>query len=269
MVEPDDEGKPPADTQSVRDQFFLLYPGMAEAPQGEEWDKIRVLVGPDVLWSIQWIANRVLRRDSRSTDFGSPASWCRDAARLEKAASELRDLLSRPFIRELARAHVYRERRRELGLGSPPYDQARPLVLHRFEGTPADPDPAAAFHLLPELLRLFDGMAAAVKRDAPAKAGRPQDRAKREVLWNLCFAFQEHGLPIAIGENSKLPKVARHLFRALQFEGDPRDILRTMFDEMQASGEMVRSEDGTPATAEADKPAKPRPRAWWGGELPD
>ena len=245
--------------ERVRDVFLRLYPGMAKAPQGEEWEKIKGLVGPDVLWSVWWIANRALGHDPHSTNNASPASRQKDAVRLERAASDLRDLLSRPLIRELARAHVCGERGIRLGL-----HEKRPIILK-----PAGPDPAAAFDVLPELLRLFDGFAAAVRRDAPAKAGKPQDRNKRAVLWELCVVFQDYGLPLSVGENSKLPKVARHLFRALRFEGDPRDILRTMFDEMRASGEMVRTEADTPATPEPGKPAKPRPLGWWGGELPE
>jgi hypothetical protein len=246
--------------ERVRDAFFRLYTGMVEAPRGEEWEAINGLVGPDVQWSVWFIANRALRRHRHSEDYASPASQRKNAARLEKAASELRELLSKPFIRELARVHVYREG--GIRLGS---HEKRPIILK-----PADPaNPAAAFDVLPELLRLFDGFAAAVRRDAPAKAGKPQDRNKRAVLWELCLVFQEYGLPLAVGENSKLPKVARHLFRALCFEGDPRDTLRTMFDEMRASGEMVQSEADTPATTEADKPGKPRPLGWWGGELPE
>jgi hypothetical protein len=245
--------------ESVRDALFRLYPGLAEDPQGDEWEAIKDLVGPDVQWSVWFIANRALGRHRHSKDYASPASQRKDAIRLEKAASQLRDLLSRPFIHELARAHVYGERPLRLS-----FDETQPIILK-----PAGPDPAAAFDELPELLRLFDGLAASVERDAPAKVGAPKDRNKRAVLWELCVVFQDHGLPLAVGENSKLPKVARHLFRALRFEGDPRDILRTMLDEMRASGEMVRTEADTPATPEPDKPAKPRPLGWWGGELPE
>lgn len=66
------------------------------------------------------------------------------------------------------------------------------------------------------------------------KRGAPRDAKRHAFVQAIVHVVQTAGLPIRIGEDSDLVKVARIAFRCAGFEGDPRDLLRTL----KESGEL-------------------------------
>lgn len=66
------------------------------------------------------------------------------------------------------------------------------------------------------------------------KRGAPRDEKRHAFVRAIVRVVQTAGLPIRVGEDSDLVKVARIAFRCADDDGDPRDLLRTL----KKSGEL-------------------------------
>lgn len=82
--------------------------------------------------------------------------------------------------------------------------------------------------LVSDLERLRVEVARAARAVPAPKRGRKVHLSPRVMLMvTLVAELTQVGIPFSVAENSKMVRAARILWAAVEFEGDPRDLLRT------------------------------------------
>lgn len=264
VIESNEDGERRAADPSAAEVIRDAWPWFkAGRPEGEAWAAIEGMVGPEVCWAVWFYVNLGLQ----GTDLPHPQSvntLRKDLKDMERLARDLRAKLANPAVGAFARAQILRD----IGVRmvrDP--DTGRVSVASGLEAQ----DPRRLFDALPAILALFEGLEAAILQTAPVRPGAPKNLRARALVYGVCVAFQDAGLPISSGENALLVRVARKTYKAFDLTGDPRDILRAMQAEIGQADQADTAESSGNEAETAKSPETPpgRARQWWGGELPE
>lgn len=264
MIESNEDGERGATVLSVAEVTRDAWPWFkAGRPEGEAWAAIEGMVGPQVCWGV-WFWGKLGLQGTDSPHPESVNTLRKDLKDVERLARDLRAKLAKPAVGAFARAQILQDIGTRM-VRDP--DTGRVSIDSGLEAQ----DPRRLFDALPAILALFEGLEAAILQAAPIRSGAPKSMRARALLYGVCKAFQDAGLPLSSGENALLVRVARKAYEAFDLRGDPRDTLRAMQAEM-GQADQADTAEASGYEAETAKNPETRPgRAcqWWGGELPE